>query len=64
MLALLIASLLAAAQLDEKLWFVILLALGVWNLGVIAMLLYVVAGPDGVPDARSRQAAVPAGVER
>ena len=43
------------AQLDEKVWFVILLALGVWNMGFIAMVVYVIAGPDGA----SRQPAAP-----
>ena len=59
-----IGALLATAQLDEKLWFVILLALGVWNLGLVAMILYVVAGPDGAPEARARQAAAPASAAR
>jgi hypothetical protein len=41
-----IGALINTAQLNEMAWFVVLLALGVWNLGFIAMLLYVIAGPD------------------
>jgi hypothetical protein len=50
-----VGALISTAQLDEKLWFVALLALGVWNLGIVAMVVYVIAGPDGA----SRQAARP-----
>lgn len=42
-----IGALLNTAQLDDKVWFVILLLLGIWNLGVFAMIAYVIAGPDG-----------------
>ena len=42
-----IGALLNTAQLEDKVWFVILLLLGIWNLGVFAMLAYVLAGPDG-----------------
>jgi hypothetical protein len=52
-----IGALLATAQQDQKLWFVILLALGVWNMGLVAMILYVVAGPDEAVEARSRRPA-------
>jgi hypothetical protein len=51
-----IGALLATAQLDQKLWFVILLALGVWNMGLVAMILYVVAGPDDAAEERTRRA--------
>jgi hypothetical protein len=42
-----IGALLNTAQLDDKAWFLVLLLLGIWNLGVIAMIAYVIAGPDG-----------------
>jgi hypothetical protein len=42
-----IGALVATAQLDDKTWFVILLVLGLWSFGVIAMIAYVIAGPDG-----------------
>ena len=41
-----IGALLNTAQLPDKTWFVVLLVLGIWNLGFIAMLAYAVAGPD------------------
>lgn len=42
-----IGALLNTAQLDDKVWFLILLLLGIWNLGLFAMIAYVIAGPDG-----------------
>jgi uncharacterized membrane protein len=42
-----IAALLDTWQLEEKTWFASLLALGLLGFGVVAMLAYVVAGPDG-----------------
>lgn len=50
-----IGALLNTAQLDDKVWFVILLLLGIWNLGVFAMIAYVIAGPDGQHVAIRRQ---------
>jgi hypothetical protein len=44
-----IGALLNTAQLDDKVWFLVLLLLGIWNLGVVAMIAYVIAGPDGKP---------------
>ena len=41
-----IGALLNTAQLDDKLWFVLLLVLGLWNFGLVAMIAYVIAGPD------------------
>jgi hypothetical protein len=46
-----IGALLATAQLERKTWFVAILVLGVFNLGILAMLAYVVAGPDEGPSA-------------
>jgi hypothetical protein len=42
-----IAALLNTWQLEDKLWFGALLAGGLLGVGVIAMIAYVVAGPDG-----------------
>jgi hypothetical protein len=35
------------ARLDDKTWFVVLLVLGIWSFGFVAMVAYVVVGPDG-----------------
>lgn len=42
-----IGALINTAQLDDKTWFVVLLVLGIWNLGLVGMIAYVLAGPDG-----------------
>jgi len=42
-----IGALLNTAQLESKTWFLVLLLLGIFNIGFIAMIAYVVAGPDG-----------------
>jgi hypothetical protein len=42
-----IGALLNTAELADKTWFVILLVLGIFSLGFIAMIAYVIAGPDG-----------------
>jgi hypothetical protein len=42
-----IAALLNTWQLEEKTWFASLLAFGRLGFGVVAMIAYVVAGPDG-----------------
>ena len=42
-----IGALLNTWQLEDKLWFGLLLAGGLLGLGVVAMIAYVVAGPDG-----------------
>lgn len=55
-----IGALLNTAQLDDKAWFVILLLLGIWNLGVFAMIAYVIAGPDAKPAAVTRDSFVAA----
>ncbi len=41
-----IGALLNTAQLDDKLWFILLLILGLFSFGLIAMIAYVIAGPD------------------
>jgi hypothetical protein len=50
-----IGALLNTVQLDDKTWFVILLVLGLLSFGFIAMVAYVIAGPDGTrPEVRAR----------
>jgi hypothetical protein len=41
-----IGALINTAQLDDKLWFIVLLVLGLFSFGFVAMIAYVVAGPD------------------
>jgi hypothetical protein len=40
-------ALLNTWELEDKMWFGLLLALGLLGFGVVAMIAYVVAGPDG-----------------
>src|SRR5882672_2127773 len=42
-----IGALLNTSQLDSKAWFVALLLLGIFNFGILAMIAYVIVGPDG-----------------
>jgi hypothetical protein len=42
-----IGALLNTAQLTDKTWFVLLLVLGLCSFGLVAMIAYVIAGPDG-----------------
>jgi hypothetical protein len=42
-----LGALLNTARLEDKTWFVLLLVLGLLSFGLIAMILYVLAGPDG-----------------
>jgi len=42
-----IGALVNTAQLPDKTWFLVLLLLGVFGLGFIPMLVYVLAKPDG-----------------
>jgi hypothetical protein len=41
-----IGALINTAQLDDKLWFIVLLVLGLVSFGFVAMIAYVIAGPD------------------
>jgi hypothetical protein len=41
-----LAAVINTAQLADKTWFVILLVLGLLSFGFIAMIVYIVAGPD------------------
>ncbi|HEX5015275.1 MAG TPA: hypothetical protein VFV72_14075 [Candidatus Limnocylindrales bacterium] len=42
-----IGALVNTSRLADKTWFVVLLVLGLLSVGFIAMLVYVIAGPDG-----------------
>jgi hypothetical protein len=58
-----IGALLNTARLDDKLWFILLLVLGLLSFGFIAMIVYLIVGPDGtqVPAApgQVRQSSTP-----
>jgi NO-binding membrane sensor protein with MHYT domain len=41
-----IGALFNTARLDDKTWFILLLILGICSFGFVAMIAYVVAGPD------------------
>ena len=47
-----IGAVLNTARLEDKTWFVVLLLLGLFSFGFIAMLIYVIAGPDGTETAK------------
>jgi hypothetical protein len=50
-----IGALLNTWQLESKTWFAVLLLTGIFNFGFIAMVAYVIGGPDGsVAAARPR----------
>jgi hypothetical protein len=49
-----LAALINTWQLDDKMWFASVLALGLLGFGVIAMIAYVVAGPDGTKQTVAR----------
>jgi len=55
-----IGAVLNTWQLDSKAWFVGLLLLGLFNFGFIAMIAYVIAGPDGRAKPAVRPAPAPA----
>jgi hypothetical protein len=42
-----IGAVVNTSRLDDKTWFVVLLVLGLLSFGFVAMLVYVLAGPDG-----------------
>lgn len=42
-----VGALLNTSRLEDKTWFVVLLVLGLVSLGWVAMIAYVVVGPDG-----------------
>lgn len=42
-----LGAVLNTSRLEDKTWFVILLVTGLLSFGVLAMIVYVIAGPDG-----------------
>ena len=42
-----IGAVVNTSRLEDKTWFVVLLVLGLLSFGFIAMLVYILAGPDG-----------------
>jgi hypothetical protein len=48
-----IGALLNTAQLADKTWFILLLVLGLLSFGLVAMIAYVLGGPDGTRPAPS-----------
>ena len=42
-----IGAVVNTSRLEDKTWFIVLLVLGLLSFGFIAMLVYLVAGPDG-----------------
>jgi hypothetical protein len=51
-----IGALINTAQLDDKLWFIVLLVLGLVSFGFVAMIAYVIAGPDSTQPQSARPA--------
>lgn len=51
-----IGAVLNTWQLESKAWFIGLLLLGIFNFGFVAMVAYVIAGPDGRAAAATRAA--------
>ena len=56
-----IGALLNTAQLEDKTWFIVLLVLGLLSFGLVAMIAYVIAGPDGAKQSTARVVHAPAG---
>ena len=55
-----IGALLNTAQLESKTWFLVLLLLGIFSFGLVAMIAYVIAGPDGTKETAPHTAPSPA----
>lgn len=55
-----IGALLNTSQLVDKTWFVLLLVLGLLSFGLVAMIAYVIGGPDGTRTHEQRIAAMTA----
>jgi hypothetical protein len=54
-----IGALLNTWQLESKSWFTVLLLTGIFNLGVVAMIAYVIGGPDGATLTTSQRVSTP-----
>ena len=55
-----IGALLNTSQLERKTWFLVLLILGIFNFGILGMIAYVIAGPDGTAGSFRHPAAISA----
>lgn len=55
-----IGALLNTSQLEDKTWFVLVLVLGLLSFGLVAMIAYVIGGPDGIKRAAARALREPA----
>jgi hypothetical protein len=53
-----IGAVLNTASLQDKTWFWVLLLVGLFSFGLIAMIIYVLVGPDGTVPAAGRQPAM------
>jgi hypothetical protein len=51
-----IGAVINTSRLEDKTWFILLLVLGLLSFGFIAMLVYVLAGPDGTRPAVDQRA--------
>jgi hypothetical protein len=56
-----IGALLNTWKVDSRAWFVALLLLGIFNLGFIAMIAYLISGPDGTTNVVSNRVPAAAG---
>jgi hypothetical protein len=55
-----IGALLNTAQLEDKAWFIVLLVLGLFSFGLVAMIAYLIVGPDGTKQPAARAVHAPA----
>jgi H+/Cl- antiporter ClcA len=55
-----IGALLNTSQLEDKTWFIVLLVLGLLSFGLVAMIAYVIAAPDGAKQTAARVVHAPA----
>jgi hypothetical protein len=55
-----IGALLNTWQLESRTWFAVLLLTGIFNFGFVAMIAYVIAGPDGTTASATNRAPAPA----
>ncbi len=55
-----IGALLDTAQYEDKVWFIVLLVLGLLSFGVVAMIAYVIAAPGSAKQPSVRQVHSPA----
>ena len=56
-----IGALLNTSQLESKTWFLVLLVFGIFNFGFLAMIAYLIAGPDGTRAAMRQPSPASAG---